>query len=224
MTKLEYINDTYLFKINTKILEIWNNDFWEYIILGKTIFYPQWWWQPSDIWIIKNNNWEFQVENVRFDENKKNVFHYGNILSWSLNENEEVILNIDEKKRIQNSKNHSAGHLIDVAVKNIWLNNIKAIKWFHFPQGCYLEYKWILEWEKKDIIDKLNIELTNLIFQKLNIIIGNKDFLFRQISFQWFEWCGCWGTHVNNSSEIWEIVVNKIKVKKDIIKVSYNLI
>jgi len=52
MTKLKYLENTYLFENNAVIIETWKNDFWKYIILDETIFYPQGWGQPSDVWEI----------------------------------------------------------------------------------------------------------------------------------------------------------------------------
>ena len=40
MTELKYLEDTYLFKSKAKIICSWENELWEYIILDKTIFYP----------------------------------------------------------------------------------------------------------------------------------------------------------------------------------------
>jgi Ser-tRNA(Ala) deacylase AlaX len=48
---------------------------------------------------------------------------------------------IDSQKRIFNARNHSAGHLIDIAMKNIGLGYLKPTKGFHFPEGSYVEYE-----------------------------------------------------------------------------------
>ena len=174
MTNLKYLENTYLFESKASILEIWENDFWKYIILDETIFYPQWWGQPSDEWDIINENWEFFTNNVRLDENWI-VYHYWDFKNWNLKVWESVNLKINSEKRIINTKNHSAWHLIDIAVENIWITNIEPTKWFHFPQWSYVEYNWIIEEEREVIIQKLNNELKNLILKDINIKIEIPD-------------------------------------------------
>lgn len=236
MTKLNYLKNTYLFESNAKIEEVWKNEFWNFIILDETIFYPQWGWQPTDTWIISNSNWTFIVVNVRIDQNWV-VYHYWNFENWNFKIWENVELEINQEKRITNAKNHSAWHLIDIAVQNIWINTIKATKWFHFPEGCYVEYEGTLDLDKDEIANKLNTELKKLIRENIEIIeeeilhpnpllkerelAGKKP---RFISFKWYEWCWCWGTHMWNSFEIWNINVKKIKNNKWNIRVSYDVV
>ena len=106
MTKLDYLENTYLFKGKAKIINTWENEFWKYIILDRTIFYPQGWGQPSDTGKI--TLWEntFDVDNVRLDENWI-VFHYwkyNNDEYFTTPENNICGLEIDKETRINNAK------------------------------------------------------------------------------------------------------------------------
>ena len=231
MTELIYLKDTYLFDFeNAKIQELWENEFGKYIILDKTIFYPQGWWQPSDNWIIFSNSWKFIVDNVRLIEWQ--VFHYGQFDNWVFQLWDLVDLQIDRDKRIINAKNHSAGHLIDIAMKNIWFLHLNPTKWFHFPVWSYVEYEWTFVWDKQELVYKLNEELKKLIWKNIKVIVDEdrQDISPpnwkkpRYVYFDWYEGCGCWWTHVESSMELWEIVVKKIKSKWNILKVSYEVI
>jgi alanyl-tRNA synthetase len=55
---------------------------------------------------------------VRLDEHGI-VYHYGEYRDGTFTPRESVTLEIDREKRIQNARNHSAGHLIDIAMRNI---------------------------------------------------------------------------------------------------------
>jgi len=231
MTKLDYLENTYLFESEAKVIKIWENEFWKYIILDKTIFYPQGWWQPSDIGKIIL--WEkiFEVNNVRLDKDWT-VYHYWDGTFLPL-ENLDVKIEINKETRIKNAKNHTAWHILDIAVKNIWLDLI-AKKWFHFNTWCYVEYYWIYNTEQKEeILRKLNIEINKLVSQNLKVNIQNNlDWqtpewkIYRQVYFENYKnyWCGCGGTHLNYTWEIWKIEVTNIKNKKWNCKISYKVI
>lgn len=65
---------------------------------------------------------------------------------------ELVTLEVDSKRRILNSRLHSAGHLIDKMCSNLlgWTPS----KGYHFPQGSYVEYTGSLEDLDKESLKK----------------------------------------------------------------------
>jgi alanyl-tRNA synthetase len=69
----------------------------------------------------------FEMKMVRLDEHGT-VYHYGEYLSGKPEIGEKVIIEIDREKRLQNARNHSAGHLIDIAMQNIGLKYLKPTK------------------------------------------------------------------------------------------------
>lgn len=231
MTKLLYLQDTYLFKSTGTIKEIGSNELWDYIILDRTIFYPQGWGQPSDTWIIKSGNGEFQVEMCKLDEHWS-VFHYGVYTAWEFIEWEQTCLQIDSQKRIYNARNHSAGHLVDVAIEVCWYNSLQAWKGFHFPEGSYVEYHWELSEEVEVMKEKLTSTLKELSHKDIPIMVHYEGLWElaapawktpRFVEFQWYTWCWCGGTHVKNSWEIGWVSLRKIKYKKWILRVSYSI-
>ena len=231
MTKLLYLEDTYLFTGSAYIQEIGANEHGTYIILDQTIFYPQWWGQPSDTGSISSRNSRFQVESVRIDEIGI-VYHYGQCLSGAFQKWETVSLKIDPARRIENAKNHSAGHLIDVAMKNIGMNSVHATKGYHFPQWPYVEYAWILGESESVVSEKLEQELARLIQQDIRVEVTldtSQDIKApmwktpRYVKYDGYDGCGCGGTHVQNSGEIGHIHIKKIKSKDGMIRVSYQV-
>ena len=226
MTELLYLKDTYLFSWSAGIVETWRDESGDSIILDQTLFYPQWGGQPSDIGLISNESAIFRVTRVRIDE-QGIVSHSGIYESWRFEVGMTVTMHIDEARRLQNARNHSAGHLIDVAMKQIGCDQLKPTKWHHFPDGCYVEYQWRLD---DDITDRLQAEVERLIAEDIRVIVTTDTTLRspigkipRYVAFDGYEWCGCGGTHVRSSLEIGSIIIRKIKSKDDTVKVSYSV-
>lgn len=229
MTHLAYLSDTYLFKTSWIIEEIWENEYGQYIILTETIFYPQWGGQPSDTGTISGAKGIFSVKNVRINE-EWTVYHYGEYAEGVLEIWEVVMLTLDEERRRINARNHSAGHLIDIAIKNIWLVNIFPTKWYHFSDGPYVEYSGNLDRSIDEILPILQNEVDSLIAENISVTISYDTNAKsptgktpRYVQFEGFEWCGCGGTHVKNTGEILAILIRKMKMKDGFIRVSYSI-
>ena len=131
-----------------------------------------------------------------------------------------------------NAKNHSAGHLIDVAMKNIGLAYLKPTKGFHFPEGSYVEYEGTFSESPEVSVEKLNSELVKLIEANKKVVVTYHNFQGivapigktpRYVQFEGESWCGCWGTHVTSTWEIGSIRVRKMKYKAGCLRVSYEI-
>jgi len=137
------------------------------VILDQTIFYPQGGGQPYDTGIIKSNDGDlvFRVQAVRFVDGIVN--HIGVVEKGKPSIGIEVQCFIDEDRRNRNSRLHSAGHLIDMAVKEMDIDWTPG-KGYHFPQGAYVEYH--------GTVDGLN-------FEHLKVSLEQKcyEIIFRNI-------------------------------------------
>lgn len=235
MTKLIYLNDTYLSTLNATIINELNDANGLAIIVDRTIFYPQGGGQPSDVGFIKSDHATYKVSSVRLNDSGL-VLHYGEYIEGAFAVGQQINLSIDLDKRIVNARVHSAGHLLDCAVSSLDLAHLKPSKGFHFPEGPYVEYEGVLE-NKNDWINPIQEKINDLV--KENIQISNYSLSFeeaaqkniwapagksaRVVDFEGFDGCGCGGTHVLNSSEIGEISIRKIKVKKGVTRIAYAL-
>ena len=235
MTKLKYLEDSYLYKYESVFIEEKNHEKWTALILEETIFYPQWGWQKSDIWKIFSEDSCFLVNNAKLDENWI-VWHFWEFLNWNFKKWEKVKLEIDEEKRIENSKLHSAWHLIDCGIQKIWVKNFEPIKWFHFIEWPYVEYKWTIEnieefTEKlQTIIDELVSSNIQVEKREISLEEAKNRWIFapewksaRIVNFAWFQEVWCWWTHINYTKELWKITIRKIKSKWWNTKISYNI-
>lgn len=211
-----------------KIINVIKNDDKTIIILNQTILYPQGGGQPYDTGIIKSidEDFIFQVQEVRFVEGF--VQHIGIIESGEAKIGANVSCFVDEERRILNTRLHSAGHLIDMALKELNIDWIPG-KGYHFPQGAYVEYSGKIddlnienlksEIEKKcnDIISR-NIE-TKIVFDENKLQNGKP---MRTVFYGEYG-IPCGGTHVSNLNKIISINIRKLKKEKDAIRVSYSV-
>ena len=59
-------------------------------------------------------------------------------------------LEVDGEKRKIYAKYHSAGHLMDIAVRRCGQTQLKPGKGYHFPVGAYVEYIGTIDMSLKD--------------------------------------------------------------------------
>ncbi|MEI6728221.1 MAG: alanine--tRNA ligase-related protein [bacterium] len=230
MTKLIYLENQNLYETKAKVLEISDTENGRAIILDQTIFYVQGGGQPGDKGRIANSDGIFEVTKTVFNEDGLAI-HMGNFVQGSFEVNAEVGLKVDVTSRKLNSKIHSAGHLIDLAVKNSGLN-WKSGKSYHYPEGSYIEYtsNTIENLNSKipDLIEQINQEYNLLVKQSLPFEVkldksqSYKGQPLRIVSIAGLIECPCSGTHVSNSSELSGFKITKIKVKLGTIRLSYN--
>lgn len=234
-TQLEYLNNSSLFISEAVILEIKETDGVVAVALDKTIFYPQGGGQPCDTGKIYNEHGGFVVSSVRLDQDGI-VWHFGNFISGKFISEEKVTLEIEAAKRNLYTKLHSAGHLIDCAVEKLAIPNLQPTKGYHFPDGPSVEYQGTVE-NPEDLVSQLQKTIDELLVKNLPLEIhdlspeeaqakgiyaplGKKA---RTVNFQGFSICGCGGTHVISSGQLGKILIKKIKSKKGITKIYYEV-
>lgn len=234
MTELDYLNDTYKFESEAKVVEVKMTERGPAIVLDKTIFYPQGGGQPSDHGKIISEKGTFIVSDVRMDETGT-IYHFGEFENGNFENGEVVKLLLDEGRRRMNARLHSAGHLIDIAAEKVGFK-LKATKGYHFPDGPYVEYEGTIE-NPMDYLLPVEEAVNSLVNE--NLIVEVKSFspeeaqargLFapvgksaRTVNFFGYEEIGCGGTHVKNSAEIGKIIIRKISSKKGNTKIAYSL-
>ena len=86
------------------------------IIVNKTPFYATMGGQQGDTGVITCNGSVFEViDTIRLKGGR--VGHVGKVTAGSFNVGDKVTLTVDEKKRIDTAKNHSATHLLQEALR-----------------------------------------------------------------------------------------------------------
>jgi len=238
-TELLYMQDSYLFEGSAKVVSTSDGeDGKKVVILDKTIFYPQGGGQRFDVGKISNATTVFNVEEVRFVDGQ--VLHIGSYESGEFKAGDEVKLEIDKDRRILHSKLQSAGHLIDMAVRNLGYTDLKPTKGAHYPEWSQVEYEGVIPPEEVETIaEKIQAELDKMIEQgyEVKIEMSSKDEAQKKcyilppslpdnkpirIVAVWDDlFMPCGGTHVKNVSELKGLKITKVKCKKGVTKISY---
>ncbi|WKZ30961.1 MAG: alanine--tRNA ligase-related protein [Candidatus Dojkabacteria bacterium] len=240
-TTLLYMEDSYLLQQKAKIIGMdKSEDGRDLLFLDHTVFYPQGGGSPYDQGWISSDNGKFDVEEVRFKDGL--VHHIGKYSSGSFTVGEQVNLLVDEQRRLIINKLQSAGHLIDIAMRNVGYAHFRPTKGFHFPEGASVEYEGTIEPEEREAVkvklqeelDKMIAsgyevktrmananELPNLCYVTPSALPEGKPIRIVAVWDDLFMPCGA--PHVKNISELVGLRVTKVKCKGGSTKVSYEI-
>lgn len=248
-TKLEYYEEMWKLQSNATLLSAFQGeDGKQVLILDSTIFHPQGGGQPADTGFIFNSDFKFAVQDVRSKD--KIVYHYGffensenAVLASNIKKGAEVFLQVDGERRKLNCRLHSAGHLLDACTAIVGLGHLVPGKGYHFPDGPFVEYKGTVpQNELQSKQQQLELEASNFIakggkvlasvlpYNEAAALCGGclPDYIPkgsnpRIIKLGEHPGCPCGGTHVSDISEILGLKVSRIRVKKGMTKVFYNV-
>jgi Ser-tRNA(Ala) deacylase AlaX len=236
-TKLVYLEDTYKFTHAAQVEHLSNDERGQYCILDQTIFYPQGGGQPSDTGFFEVKSIRLPISFVAFIEGE--VRHYGDFTRASLERGDEVLLSVDEERRITNAKAHTSGHLLADVVESLD-KGLVACKGYHFPDGSYVEFQGNIPAEESESLiaeanDRLikilssgsSIQSSFVMIEELKSLCTNipanlpPDKPMRVVKMGDFQPTPCGGTHLKSLDELKEVVVTKVKRQKGNTKISY---
>lgn len=235
-TKLLYLEDTYKFEGEGNVIDKGKDEKkGNYVVLDKTLFYPQGGGQPSDIGVMKINDTDYNVTFVSFLNGK--VLHYIKEDISSVVEGSVASLVINPEKRILHAKAHTSGHLLGSVIEKIDPTLI-ATKGYHFLEGPYVEFEGKSELPNTELIERANAMMTQKIQEGASVAFGeisSEELLklrgskfqiptgktARIVTIEGFESVPCGGTHIQNLSELNEVSIKKIQNPKGNTKISY---
>lgn len=247
-TKLAYFDDMWQLQSRATFISMVADGGRLAVIVDSSILYPQGGGQPADSGFIHDldERLRFRVQDVR--SRNRVVFHYGHFDSplsdqGTFRKGQEVILSVDEHRRGLNSRLHSAGHLLDICMRNIGLASFKDGKGHHFPDGAFVEYKGKIPANdlesKREVLEKEaerlvaiggKVSAAIVPYEAAAALCGGelpeyipKDTTPRIVMLGDNLGCPCGGTHVADISDIGIIKVSQIRVRKGLTKVSYTM-
>ncbi|SMY22665.1 unnamed protein product [Zymoseptoria tritici ST99CH_1A5] len=216
----------------------------------ETIFYPQGGGQPFDTGVITVSGRKFNVEAVRNAAGGR-ALHFG---TWeddstfqTLAAGDMVEQHIDGARRDLNSRSHTAGHVVSLAVRRMVEQGVDLDvidqKASHIPGACFVEFKGLIDGKFKDEIQS---QTTKFVKQALPVklywlkpeelgekdviisegmpVVSGHDGLVRIVDIVGAGAYPCGGTHTPNTSACGEIVITRIKRQKGMSKVSYTIL
>ncbi len=237
MTKLEYLEDSYLKEMEAKIVEVSkeSENRWQ-LVLDKTIFYPRGGGQSTDQGFLFTKDWKGKVSQALLKEEK--VIHYveanqpppiGTLVQGT----------IDWDRRYLHMKLHSAGHIVDFALYILGYspNPLMPLKGDHGkkPVICY---QGIIDKDFKDELEKKSNELIaqNLVFSTRFVSYEEleretiylqpglpKNKPLRLLTLSNVGSVADGGTQVHKSSEIGKISILPIEQKEGMTLIHYRL-
>ncbi len=238
-TNLLYLDDFDIISNEATVIDIEKTeDGRTAVMLDQTCFYPRGGGQDWDTGTIEGPAGSFTVEEVRLDE-QGNVKHIGSFRQGEFALGDTVDCRVDEAIRQINTKLHSAGHLIDMAMTELqpdWTPGRGA----HYPHMSFVEYSVpegtiIQEGFSEQLQNKLvalqqtptdnqirfmpKEEMARYCRHVPDNIPTNKP--ARIVIYADTFGSPCGGTHVRRLADIGTVGITKIKVKKGLAKVSY---
>ncbi len=158
-----YMQDAYLQHASATVRSITTEGTLTTITLDQTIFYAQGGGQPADKGTIKNSNGSLAVSHVSY--NHGDIQHQGK-LTGTLRVGDSVDLQLDWNLRYKHMQMHTAGHIVDQAVKLV-IPEAHAIDGVHgIGKKLHIEYTTLLE---PRFMQKIQSEVNNIVQQNLPI-------------------------------------------------------
>ena len=202
--------------------------------LDRTCFYPRGGGQDWDTGTIRAGDAAFTVDEVRLDEHGV-VHHLG---QGTVSEGTGVVLEVDADRRGVNTRLHSAGHIVDLAVERLGLPWVPG-KGAHYPHMSFVEYNGDVPGDVEETRQRIEREVAQVIDEG-----SRNEIRFMPVA-DMGEYCRhvpeniptnkparivlynetfgvpCGGTHVRDVREVGTLSITKIKSKKGATKVSY---
>ena len=239
MTKLLYLDETYLFDGSGTVQSLGRDERGGYLILDRTIFYPQGGGQPADKGHLRIGEDVVPVTFVGFQDG--DVRHYVLDMYWKeAYTGETAFLSVDRLYRLDNARLHTGGHLVSHVLEAI-NGNLIPIKGYHFANGAYVEFVNEQNVDAASLIQDANARLSNDVGMSHDVSASASDFdtisrlrphlapfipkdkPSRIVAIGDYLALPCGGTHVANLAQLGSIRITKAKKQKANVRVSYEI-
>ncbi len=235
-TKLIYMEAMQQLSCQANVARVDEQDGKTIVVLDQTVFYPQGGGQPYDTGTIISGTNTYRVSEVRYLDGE--VLHIGTFEAGGFATGDSVECHVDADRRALHTRLHSAGHLVDFALRELGID-WKAGKGYHFPNGPYDEYLGTIADDKREetrlaLEAKCNEiigrdQVTEVRFMPLSEMAAVCLFVPESIPggkpgrvvMYGEKGIACGGTHVAHLGEIGLMKIRKLKQEKEMVRVSY---
>lgn len=234
-TQLLYLEDAYLKTTQATVVEVNSTATQAEIQLDKTIFYPQGGGQPSDTGIIRSSTGTFTVTHVSY--NNGYILHKGK-LEGSIHPNNTVQLEIDWQKRSHHMQLHTAGHILDQAVKNLDSKNFGVDGDHGIGKRSFVAFHNKVTESQLPEIEKEVAAIINSDLEITDEMVTSKEIAKRKLKLQFqlpenkdlrIVQIGTYppmpdgGTHLKRTSECFPVALTGVQEKDGLFRVSYTI-
>jgi len=238
-TKKLYLEDPYLREAKAKVLASKQEKKNIYIILDRSIYHPKGGGQPTDLGFIRGEGFAVRLKKVL--EARGVLVHFGKLDGRLPRAGEVVNCSLDWQRRHLIMRLHTAGHILDYALRDVYGRVVDTLGANHGPPEAFTEYK----------ADPPNSEQIKIISKKANKIVEerravrfvyvaqnellkfakeapNLDRLpraekYRLVVIEGINAIPCMGTHVTNTGEVGPIELKKVEKTDQGFKLYYSV-
>ncbi len=157
--------DSYQKTASAKVVRVEEVNGQTALVLDQTIFYAQGGGQPADQGKITGTSGTFDVTHVSYNMGEPQ--HKGT-LKGEIQAGDEVKLEIDWQRRYQHMQWHTAGHIVDQAVKNVVAHSNSVDGNHGIGKKMYVEFTNQID---SSLIEKIEQEANQIIRENLPINI-----------------------------------------------------
>lgn len=209
-----YLENTYTTEVVSPVVTEGWHDQRRWLAVRDNIAHPQGGGQPADTATI--NGVPASVMRVHSDTPLIALLPDSDTDTVQLGD--EVAVSVDRATRLENATLHTAGHLVDAAVRRRHYTHIVSN---HFPGQARIEFEAAaaLDDAEQFVID-VQTDVDTVIAQEL-AVETYWEHGKRYVRIGEFSLDECAGTHVSHLGEICDLVVRAAKVKKGRLKVGY---
>lgn len=188
-----------------------------YLLLDETLFHPQGGGQPSDQGTIEG------VEVTHVLAADDGVRHYV-ASTETFAPDQSVRMKVDHDRRLLHEKLHTAGHLV-AAVVELLFPQALAVSGHHWPGEARVDFQLKLDTlDAESMRFVLEPELRRAIARGPKVYAAESAPGTRMIVIDGYLPVPCGGTHVESVSEIEEIALRGLSIKKGTLRVGYDVI
>lgn len=240
-TEKLYLFDSYLRMCSSVLLDyVCERGSRYYVVLDRSIFHPRGGGQPCDIGWLVGDGFRFLVRKVL--DVYGVLVHYGKVVDGDMPSRGSMVkCVIDWDRRYRIMRLHTAGHIIDYAVNQVYGHVVETLDALHGPPKPYIVYK---EYPPSDNILRRIESIANQIVEEkhpVEILFASRDELvykvvgapnidrlpradkYRLVSIRGVNAIPCTGTHVGNTGEVGRIIIDNVEVLDKGFKLFYNV-
>lgn len=183
--------------------------------LAETIFHPQGGGQKADRGMIGT----MTVSHVAHGEGGAVDHHVDSLSGYQIGDSVE--LNIDQPFRQENTRWHSAGHLLAHVAEELF-PELKAIAGHQWPGEARVDFTGTVI-IAPDMAERLQAAVNAKIAANMPAEIVGDPFASRALQIGDYVAVPCGGTHVRSCGEIGTVTIGKIKQEKDRLRIRYSV-
>lgn len=198
------------------VAELGTDERGAYVVLDQTLFHPQGGGQPADLGTIEG------VEVTHVAAAGDDIRHYL-ATTAPFSTGQQVALIVDDARRSLHERLHTAGHLIGSVVELLF-PQAEAVAGHHWPGESRVDFRLRVDaLDPESIQFILEPELRRAVARNPKVYSAESAPGRRAVIIEGYRPIACGGTHVASVGEVGEVVLRRLMLKKDRLRIGYDV-